>query len=118
MNESDVSAKVRIALGKQGAVCWKVSDRFHASRPDLVACYKGQFIAIEMKIYPNDPTLAQDFELKLLAGAGAWAYCVWYSKRTKIYFAKQYPDGQIATFESLEGLTEWLLHFSNTNKSS
>ena len=119
MNEADVSTKIRLALVTRGATAWKCSDRFHASRPDLIACYKGQFIALETKIYPKDPTLAQDFILKELARIGAWAYVVWYSIKQKIYFAKSYNSEATATHSSLEDMIEWLFahNCSSTNKN-
>ena len=117
MNEADVSTKVRVALEEAGAPCWKVSDRFHAGRPDLIACYQGQLIMIEMKIWPNQPTDIQKYELDRFALARAWAYCVWYNKTTREYFATSYPNGPSAQFKSLKDLTEWLLRSSSTKQN-
>ena len=118
MNEADVSAKIRVKLVEYGAVAWKVSDRFHASRPDLIACYNGQFIAIETKIYPNAPTIAQDYILRELVKAGAQAYCIAYAKRTKLYLTTSYNSGETTSHSSTKDVVAWVLKLSSSNTKS
>lgn len=79
MNESYVSRKLRLALVSLGAVCWKTSDRFHASRPDLLLFKDGQCVAIEMKIHPNEPTALQELTLSELSAAGIMTYVIQYN---------------------------------------
>lgn len=38
--------------------------------PDIIACYKGQFIAIECKAGKNKPTALQEREMKCIGDAG------------------------------------------------
>lgn len=83
MNEADISAKLRVMMTTLGAKVWKVSDRFHASRPDLAICHEGRFIVIEVKIYPNVPTKAQLHELHEIIKAGGVAYVATYNKLDK-----------------------------------
>lgn len=109
MTEANVSAKLRVALTELGAVAWKVSDRFHASRPDLVVCHQGRFIAIETKMAPNSPTEAQTFTLTELLQAGAQAYVATYSRRDKTLVLMSMYDGSFTSFKTIKEAAVWLL---------
>ena len=109
MTEANVSTKLRVELSKGGAKVWKVSDRFHASRPDLVMCYQGRYIAIETKITPNKPTKAQLQELYEIVAAEGEAYVCSYHKGTKRYSLLHVNHGHTICFVDYKGLCEWLL---------
>jgi hypothetical protein len=113
MTEADVSAKLRVALCEFGAVAWKVSDRFHASRPDLVICHQGRFIAIETKMAPNSPTAAQTFTLTELVGAGAQVYVATYDKRDKTLAILSMYSGSLTSFKTIKEAAQWLLKQSS-----
>ncbi len=109
MNEADVSRKIRLMLEELGAVCWKVSDRFHASRPDLVACHLGRYFAIESKIYPNKATAAQEHELNKIVQAGGAAYVATYNKVSKDLSILDKRTGEPAYFKDIRGAAQWVL---------
>ncbi len=83
MLESAISTKLRKEMEALGAVVWKVSDRFHASRPDLLVFYDGRCMAIEVKVHPNKPTKLQEHTLIDLFNAGINAYVATYYPLTK-----------------------------------
>lgn len=85
-----------------------MSDRFHASRPDLVLCYKGRYIAIEVKIDKAQPTALQKFTLLELKYAGAAVYILNYHKKTKVYVITSL-DGEVADFTDIKDGCSWLL---------
>jgi hypothetical protein len=118
MNEAYVSRKLREALEDEGAVCWKLSDRFHAARPDLVSCFLGQFIAIETKIHPNKLTLLQERELASLALVDAWCYCVTYRPEFKLLVAVQHCSWDAASFSDYKECARWLLKLPSLNTNA
>lgn len=44
--------------------------------PDIIACYKGNFIGIECKAGKNKPTALQEAEILKIMNAGGVALCV------------------------------------------
>jgi hypothetical protein len=112
MTEADVSAKLRKALVSLGCVAWKVSDRFHASRPDLVACHNGRFIAIETKIYPNKPTTLQAFTLAELVAVCAIVYVVSYDKLSKALILTEVSTKDTTSFTDIRKAAQWVLRRS------
>jgi len=78
MLESKVSQKLRKEFVARGAVCWKMSDRFHASRPDLFVAYKGSVSFIETKVHPNTPTSLQKLTLNELYNVEMRTYIATY----------------------------------------
>ena len=109
MTEADVSSKLRVALSEAGAVAWKVSDRFHASRPDLVICYGGRFIAIETKMAPNIPTDLQTHTLTDLATHGAQVYVASYFKRDKKLALLDMVSGHVTSFTNIKEAALWII---------
>lgn len=109
MNESDVTRKLRVMLEELGAVVWKTSDRFHASRPDLVLCHLGRHITVEVKIYPNEPTPAQRHELEKLTQAGGIAYIASFNKLSKYITITDVKHGCSSCFADIRGCIQWLL---------
>jgi Holliday junction resolvase len=109
MTEADVSSKLRVCLIEGGAKAMKVSDRFHAGRPDLFICHLGRFIAIETKIYPNQPTFIQAQELTDFVQHGAQAYIASYDKRARILTMTSLNDGVREVFKTIKDASTWLL---------
>lgn len=109
MTEADVSRKLREVLSTFGAVAWKISDRFHASRPDLVVCHLGRFITIETKIYPNKPTALQEHTMTELNNAEAYVVVATYNKESKWLTLLDYGTGHSVAFKDIRGAVQWLL---------
>jgi Holliday junction resolvase len=73
--EAKVKAKLRRLLEKFSAYyCCPVGSAYgKAGVPDFIVCYRGLFLAIEVKAGKNKPTALQQRELKLIQEAGGFA---------------------------------------------
>jgi Holliday junction resolvase len=73
--EAKVKKKVVAILNEAGAYYfYPVTGGYGRSGvPDIIACYKGMFIAIECKAGNNKPTPLQNKNLKEIADAGGIA---------------------------------------------
>lgn len=86
MLESNLQSKI-LKLLKGVGWFYKASDRYRAGIPDIVGCYKGRFLALELKIEPNRPTPLQTYELNNIYREGGSAHVISYSNKTKLYKA-------------------------------
>ena len=57
---------------------WKEHGGMYGSAgiPDLVVCYKGRFIAFEVKVGKNKPTVLQEATIRQILRAGGYAVVV------------------------------------------
>lgn len=109
MQEAGISRKIRDEMVVNGAVCWKMSDRFNSSRPDLLFVWRGITGYIEVKIYPRKTTPLQDKTLKELMEAGAPAYSLTYNFKIRKYTLTHINAGTTIVFSNHKELTAWLL---------
>ena len=73
MNEETViQRKIQDYLNKRRIFNWRESDSKESGRPDLVACYKGFFIGLEIKTPTGKPTELQKTILSLINKAGGF----------------------------------------------
>lgn len=72
MKEGTLVAKIKKYLIKSGAYCENIwGGGFQAAGiPDIIACYKGVFLGIEVKLDYNKPSEIQKAKLKLINNAG------------------------------------------------
>lgn len=72
MKEGTLVAKMKKYLIKNGAYCENIwGGGFQAAGiPDIIACYKGVFLGIEVKLDYNKPSEIQKAKLKLINNAG------------------------------------------------
>ena len=72
MKEGTLVAKIKKYLIKNGAYCENIwGGGFQAAGiPDIIACYKGIFLGIEVKLSYNKPSEIQKAKLKLINNAG------------------------------------------------
>lgn len=72
MKEGILVAKIKKYLIKNGAYCENIwGGGFQAAGiPDIIACYKGVFLGIEVKLDYNKPSEIQKAKLKLINNAG------------------------------------------------
>lgn len=77
-NENSVKEAVKRILKKAGAWYTMPHQAGYSKRgvPDVLACYKGRFIAIETKFGYNKPTKIQNHELNTIRKAGGFALVV------------------------------------------
>ncbi|MCU7521923.1 MAG: VRR-NUC domain-containing protein [Ignavibacteria bacterium] len=71
--ETTLVGKITTWLIAQGGWWVKVhgSPFQRAGIPDIIGCYEGRFIGIEVKCPGNGPTMIQDHTMKLLKKVGA-----------------------------------------------
>lgn len=77
--ESAVVRRIMRVLDARGAWYIKTTGVSKVGCPDIIACYKGQFVAIEVKRPGGTTTRKQDHELRSIAGADGYA-CIAYSE--------------------------------------
>lgn len=109
MHEAAVSKKLREALVSLGAVCWKLSDRFHASRPDLIIINNGRTAFIEMKLWPSIPTTLQVHTLDELVENCAWTFLIQYDRATKTFHVQNWFSKEKVYHSSAKEVAKWLL---------
>lgn len=76
--EARLQRKIQDALRAREAFVFKVHGSQHmmAGLPDLVVCYRGLFIALEVKLPGNKPSAVQVLRIKQIRAAGGHAYVV------------------------------------------
>lgn len=75
MSEQKLQAKINLLLARKGAYVVKVISASKAGVPDILACYKGVFLAIEVKTGVYKVSALQEANLRLIADAGGLAIC-------------------------------------------
>ena len=120
MNEAYVTTKLKEALIDEGFEVWKVSDRFNASRPDLLMFREGMTVAIEVKIFPNKTTLLQDKTLSILTSKKIPSFIVTYNIKTKEFITEYIGSNSSPTILQKNETIKWIitkskLHYLNIN---
>lgn len=61
--EAKLGHKIRAALEARGAFVFKVhgSGMMMAGLPDLIVCYRGLYLGMEVKMPGNKPSVRQEF---------------------------------------------------------
>ena len=85
MNESVATTTILRKLKEHGHF-WKSSDLFQAGVPDIIGCYEGGFLGIEMKVDYNKPSPLQIHTLCMIIKNRGYAGVVTYSNRTKSWW--------------------------------
>lgn len=75
MLERDLTTKIMKALRARGAYVVKIwgGGMQTAGIPDLLVCYGGRFVALEVKVGKNATSRLQELELKKIHNAGGVA---------------------------------------------
>lgn len=75
--EGKVKNKVKKILDKYGAYYFMpVQTGFGAATLDILACYKGEFFAIETKAPGKKPTARQELTIERMEKAGATVFVI------------------------------------------
>lgn len=79
MLEKTIVAKILKYLREQGAWAEKVHGSAYQRKGmlDIVGCYRGQFFAIEVKVFPNQPTEIQQHVMDEITKSGGIAIVAW-----------------------------------------
>ena len=70
MLEKDIQKQIMLYLKKHGGWWKKISDKFQKGIPDIIGCYDGRFISIEVKRPGSYQTKYQMYEAKKIDEAG------------------------------------------------
>lgn len=78
MKESNLQRKAIAYLRDSGAYVFKVvgSPMQHRGTPDLLVCFQGRFIGIELKVPGKEPNKVQEVELLKIREAGGIAVVI------------------------------------------
>jgi hypothetical protein len=77
--ESKIVRRIRQEIEKQGGRCFKIhgEDTFQeVGIPDLLCCYRGRFVGLEVKQPGNKPSPMQRVVLNEIVAAGGYAAVV------------------------------------------
>lgn len=85
MTESQLVIKIKQYLKDKGAYVEKIwGGGFQsAGIPDIIACYKGRFLGIEVKVGNNKPSEIQLVKLKRINDADGVGVVVWSLEEVK-----------------------------------
>ena len=79
MKENDLIARIRSYLKTvDNLFFWKEHGGQYgtAGIPDIIVCYRGRFIAFEVKVGTNKPTILQERTIRQILRAGGYALVV------------------------------------------
>ncbi len=96
MTEKSIKAAIQRYLKKKGAWNLKIwgSGIGRTGIPDLLCCYRGRFIALEVKVPGNTATKLQEYEINQIRAAGGIAAVV-HSKDEVEAIIQDFEDGEI-----------------------
>ena len=109
MTESQATTSLLRRLKDHGYF-WKASDRFKAGIPDIIGCYLGRFIAIEVKVDYNKPTPLQVNVMNEIVKNTGYAAVVTYSNKHKLWHVR---DKMFKPAELLTYLKDRMRHHSH-----
>lgn len=77
--EARLGHSIRAALEARGAFVFKVhgSGMMMTGLPDLIVCYKGQYVGLEVKMHGNKASKVQELIHKRIAQAGGYVEVVY-----------------------------------------
>lgn len=83
--EGSLQERIQKLITQRGGYCFKNHGDMttEPGRPDIVCCYKGLFVAIEVKVDNNKPSPAQGIHCRKIWQAGGIAVIVWSVKEVE-----------------------------------
>jgi hypothetical protein len=100
MTEADVQRRILKSLNKHGWF-YNTNDRYRAGVPDILGCFAGRFVAVEVKINKSKLTKFQEFEAGQIKQHGEY-FVVCYND--PYYVADGFRT------DKLSELITWILH--------
>lgn len=85
MTESQAVTKL-ISNLKQHGFFWKSADRFTSGIPDIIGCYLGRFVGIEMKVDNGKPTALQLYNIKQIQKNTGYTALITYKNKDKTWY--------------------------------
>ena len=92
MNEQKIQRKIIKYLESEGAYVVKVISASKSGVPDILTCYKGRFVGIEVKKpeTKNNVSRLQEYNLKKIEEAKGLSLIAWSVKQIKETLKKLY----------------------------
>lgn len=94
MTENQATTKLLSKLKPLGFF-WKAADRFTSGIPDIIGCYLGRFVAIEMKVDRGKPTPLQTYNMKQIIKNTGYTAIVTYSNKYKTWTVGDHAEPTI-----------------------
>lgn len=98
MKEADLSKKIAKKMRDRG--CWAVKiaggPRQGAGLPDIIGCYAGCFLGIEVKLPGKEKTITQLQSARLEAISSRGGYAVMVTTWEQVEFMLNHIDGKVA----------------------
>lgn len=109
--ESDFVKKIKIYLKSKNVwfiKYWAGNDFTKAGIPDILACHKGEFIAIEVKAKTGKPSLLQIVTLRKIRDSGGRGILL-YPKDWENFknFIESTVDGALWYIDNIKYQDEW-----------
>lgn len=106
MTEGQIATKLKNELNKHGWF-FKTTGVRQAGVPDIVGCYEGKFIGIEVKIAPNKITPLQKYNLEKIK----YGFGLCYYPKDKFYTV-MHPYST-CPFKTIKECTQWIFFVTN-----
>ena len=71
-NETIIQRQIQRYLNDNKILNWRNSDTKTSGMPDLMACYKGFLVGLEVKTKTGRPTELQERKIKIIKDAGGY----------------------------------------------
>ncbi len=100
--EATLKRKVMTFLKKTYPEAWfyKAADKFTSGIPDILGCLRGAFFAIELKAYPNETTLIQDYVIRKIKESGGKAFVCYNVKEVESAMIEVENSGKEVTHDA------------------
>lgn len=76
MLESKIQSKIIDFLKKEGACSYKIIKSSKGGCPDILSCYKGFFLALEIKTETGKVSPLQEYNINKIKKSGGLAFIV------------------------------------------
>ena len=86
IKEATLTKKVKTHLSKlKSTFSWKCADRYYSGLPDFIVCYRGRFLAIELKATGKKPRNLQRYVIQKIIDSGGVSF---YADSYEMYLKK------------------------------
>lgn len=86
--ESDIQSKILKYITSKGGYAVNVIQAGKAGVPDIIACYRGAFLGIEVKLPGNKPSAIQQQNLDMIRTEQGFAIIAYSTKDVKVLLEK------------------------------
>lgn len=114
--EGSLQERIQQFIERQGGYCFKNHGDMttEPGRPDIVCCYKGLFVGIEVKVDDNEPSRQQGIHCRNIWKSKGIAFITWDLETVKIIFSfiNRWTDANCTPQEIQKGVETQMI-FAN-----